>query len=204
MSQRDALKGFFAEAQRLTERAANLKTEMAALRDAATKNGFDWSQIKALASAVTADEEAGDGKRLEKLLSKADFAAAYADMLGLRQNERKVETRSSESSGSDKAANHRPNRQGKTAPPTAPMVGADLGNGSGVDPDEQITESAVPPPDTPPRDGGAAAPAATDPRSTGIDGPVLPPPSPGTGPTNSDDPYNCIPPQFDRTRELRA
>ena len=64
--------------------------------------------------------------------------------------------------------------------------------------------SAVPIPDTTPRDGGAAAPAATDPRSTGIDGPVLSPPSPGTGPTNSDDPYNCIPPQFDRTRELRA
>lgn len=95
MATRDDLRGFFFEARRLAERAADLKTETAALRDAATKKGFDWSQIKALAAADAADEEAGDHRRVEKLISKADFACAYADMLGLRQDERKQEIRSS-------------------------------------------------------------------------------------------------------------
>lgn len=104
MSRCDDLTGLFAEARRLAGCAISLKAETAATRDAATKNGFDWSQIKALAAAVTADEEAGTSKRLEKLLSRADFAVAYADMLGLRQDERKNEIRSSSSSPSKSVA----------------------------------------------------------------------------------------------------
>ena len=95
MNHPDDLRTIFAGALHLSEQAFELKTEFAIMRQVATDRGFDWSQIKALASASVADAEAGDHKRVEKLVSKADFAAAYADMLGLRQDERKHETRSS-------------------------------------------------------------------------------------------------------------
>lgn len=58
---------------------------MAALRDLATAKGLDWSQIKALVKAQVQDEqdEAGDGKRVKRIIDKAEAASAYADMLGL-------------------------------------------------------------------------------------------------------------------------
>jgi hypothetical protein len=59
--------------------------QIAALREVATAKGLDWSQLKALMKAQIQDEreESGDGKRVRKIVEKAEFASAYADMLGL-------------------------------------------------------------------------------------------------------------------------
>jgi hypothetical protein len=70
----------------------DIAEQIAALRDTATDAGLDWSQIKALLKAQIQDErdENGDGKRVKRLLEKADHATAYADLLGLsNMNEEK-------------------------------------------------------------------------------------------------------------------
>ena len=79
------LKQVFAAARPLVERWLDISEQMAALRDAATAQGLDWSQVKALVKAQVQDErdEAGDGKRVKRIIDKAEAASAYADMLGL-------------------------------------------------------------------------------------------------------------------------
>lgn len=81
-----------AEAARPTIRAAlDLAEEFAALRDAATAMGIDWSQLKSLLKAQ--EQDARDGKeRVHRIVEKADFASAYADMLGLRDEDERTET----------------------------------------------------------------------------------------------------------------
>lgn len=80
-----ALKELFSAARPLVERALDIAEQIAALREVATARGLDWSQVKALLKAQIQDErdDAGDGKRVRRVLEKADFASAYADMLGL-------------------------------------------------------------------------------------------------------------------------
>jgi hypothetical protein len=58
---------------------------IAGLRGVIADNGGDWGSLKALIKAQIQDErdEAGDGKRVKKILDKADYSAAYADMLGM-------------------------------------------------------------------------------------------------------------------------
>jgi len=79
------LKHVVAEARPLIEKQLDLAEMIAGLRDVVTAAGGDWGQLKALIKAQIQDErdEAGDGKRVRKILDKADFASAYADMLGL-------------------------------------------------------------------------------------------------------------------------
>lgn len=78
------LRKIFDEARPLVEQALDLSAQFAAFRELATNNGLDWSQIKALLKAQVQDERAGDGsKRIDRIIEKADFAQAYADMLGL-------------------------------------------------------------------------------------------------------------------------
>ena len=79
------LKKIVAEARPLIEQQLDLTEQVAGLRDVVTAAGGDWSQLKALVKAQIQDErdEAGDGKRVRKILDKADYAASYADMLGL-------------------------------------------------------------------------------------------------------------------------
>lgn len=81
----EALKKIVAEARPLIEQQLDLTEQVAGLRDVVTAAGGDWSQLKALVKAQIQDErdEAGDGKRVRKILDKADYAASYADMLGL-------------------------------------------------------------------------------------------------------------------------
>ena len=44
----------------------------------------DWSQLKALLKAQVQDERDGKGGgRVRRIVEKAEFASAYADMLGL-------------------------------------------------------------------------------------------------------------------------
>lgn len=79
------LKGLFDEARPVMERQLDDAELMAAFREAATQKGIDWSQAKALLKAQLQDERDGKGenRRVRAILDKADFASAYADMLGL-------------------------------------------------------------------------------------------------------------------------
>lgn len=84
------LKQIATGARRLIEQAIDVAEELAAFREAASAKGIDWSQLKALLKAQVLDERDGSDKRVSKLLEKAEFATAYADMLGIgsgRMNE---------------------------------------------------------------------------------------------------------------------
>ena len=83
MSTSESLKKFFAAGRPLVEQAFDIAEEIAALRDAATAQGLDWSAIKALLKAQILDERGDTDKHVKKLVEKAEFACAYADMLGL-------------------------------------------------------------------------------------------------------------------------
>lgn len=72
-------------ARPLIEQWLDIAEQIAALRDMATDRGLDWSQIKALVKAQVQDERAGDTKRVQRIIEKAEFASAYADMLGLSE-----------------------------------------------------------------------------------------------------------------------
>lgn len=84
-----ALKDLFAEARPIIERQLDDAELIAGLREVVTAQGGDWSSLKALLKAQIQDErdEAGEGKRVRKILDKADYSAAYADLLGLKMNE---------------------------------------------------------------------------------------------------------------------
>lgn len=79
------LKSIFAAGRPLVEQSLDIAEQLAALRDAATDKGFDWSQIKALLKAQIQDERDDKG-RVADILEKASYAVAYADMLGLNMN----------------------------------------------------------------------------------------------------------------------
>lgn len=77
------LKQITAEARPIIERQLDDALKLAGLRDVVSAAGGDWSQLKALIKAQIQDEETGDGKRVQKILDKADHAVEYADILGL-------------------------------------------------------------------------------------------------------------------------
>lgn len=79
------LKQIVTEARPLVERQLDLAEQIAGLREVVTSAGGDWSQLKALVKAQIQDErdDASDGKRVQRILDKADYANAYADMLGI-------------------------------------------------------------------------------------------------------------------------
>jgi hypothetical protein len=86
------LKDIFAAARPLIEQWLDVGEQIAALREVATAKGLDWSQLKALLKAQIQDErdDTGEGKRVRRIVEKAEFASAYADMLGLaNMNEKK-------------------------------------------------------------------------------------------------------------------
>lgn len=85
------LKDITAEARPIIERQLHDAKLIAGLRDVVAANGGDWGALKALIKAHIEDEndEAGDSKRVQKILDKADSSTAYADMLGLaKMNEK--------------------------------------------------------------------------------------------------------------------
>lgn len=84
MSATSDLKAVFTETVPLVERWIDLRDEFAALRDAATAKGLDWGQIKALAKAHVEDAEAGETKRVARIIEKAEYASSYAEMLRLQ------------------------------------------------------------------------------------------------------------------------
>lgn len=93
------LKTICAAARPFIEQQLDLAEQVAAIRDAATAKGFDWSQIKALLKAQIQDErdDAGDNKRVQKIIDRAEHASAYAGMLGLNMNEKNFSPQSAES-----------------------------------------------------------------------------------------------------------
>lgn len=79
------LKNIMAQARPIIERQMDDAKLIAGFRDVVSANGGDWGALKALIKAHVEDEndEAGDGKRVQKIRDKADSTSAYADMLGL-------------------------------------------------------------------------------------------------------------------------
>ena len=79
------LRKIYDAARPLIEESLDLAETIADIRTRATALGFDWSQVKALLKAQVQDErdERGDGRRVARIIDKADNATAYADMLGL-------------------------------------------------------------------------------------------------------------------------
>lgn len=109
MSTTDALRQIFAAGRPLIEQWLDVAEQIAGLREVATAAGLDWSQVKALLKAQIQDErdEDGEGKRVRRIVEKAEFASAYAEMLGLaNMNENNF---SAEPSGiSGQFPNHNP------------------------------------------------------------------------------------------------
>ena len=86
MSTLDALREIWTEARPYVEQQLQIAEVIKGFREAATAKGLEWSSVKALIKAQIQDEQDG-GKRVQKLIEKAEFATAYADMLGLNLNE---------------------------------------------------------------------------------------------------------------------
>ena len=78
------LKEIVSEARPIIERQLDDAERIAGFRDMVSANGGDWSALKALIKAQIQDErdEAGDGKRVRKILDKAEYSTGYAELLG--------------------------------------------------------------------------------------------------------------------------
>jgi hypothetical protein len=78
------LKDIVTKARPIIERQIDDAELIAGFRDIVADAGGDWSALKALIKAQIQDErdETGNGKRVKKILEKAEFATGYADMLG--------------------------------------------------------------------------------------------------------------------------
>jgi hypothetical protein len=79
------LKAIMAEARPIIERQMDDAKLISGFQKVVSAAGGDWGALKALIKAHVEDEadEAGDRKRIKKIVDKADDTAAYADMLGL-------------------------------------------------------------------------------------------------------------------------
>ena len=78
----DNLRKICSAARPAIEAALDAAEELSEIREAASEQGLDWSQVKALLKAHIQDERDGGG-RFHKLLTKADNAATYAAMIDL-------------------------------------------------------------------------------------------------------------------------
>ena len=82
MTVADNLRKISAVAIPALEAMVDAADELKEVRKVASEQGIDWSQAKALLLARVRDDRDG-GQRVEKLISKADNAAAYAAMLSM-------------------------------------------------------------------------------------------------------------------------
>lgn len=82
MSIAKALKEIVAAGRPLIEQSMYTAGLIAALRDAATEKGIDWSAVKALLKAQIQDEN-DNGERVKKIVDRATNSSAYADLLGI-------------------------------------------------------------------------------------------------------------------------
>ena len=101
------LKDILTEAKPVIERQMNDAKIVAGFRDVVASNGGDWGALKALIKAHVEDDndETGEGKRVQKILDKADSTSAYADMLGLANMNEKNYFAETAADRSDNGAN---------------------------------------------------------------------------------------------------
>lgn len=76
------LKQIAKEARPVVVDGLKIAKQLASFGKLCRDKGIDWAQLKALLKAEHKDGEDG-GDRVEKIIEKADFATAYADMLGI-------------------------------------------------------------------------------------------------------------------------
>ncbi len=79
-----------ADARPYVEQALDLAEVFTGFRKLASENGLDWGVIKQLIKAELQDEKEGGDEKVSRIIEKADFASAYADMLGLRGGDEKM------------------------------------------------------------------------------------------------------------------
>lgn len=84
------LKQIRADARPYVEQALDLAEVFTGFRKLASENGLDWGVIKQLIKAELQDEKEGGDEKVSRIIEKADFASAYADMLGLRGGDEKM------------------------------------------------------------------------------------------------------------------
>lgn len=75
------------EARPIVARQLDDAEQIAALRKLVADKGGDWSALKGLVKAQEQDHREGGDRHVQKILEKADYASAYADMLGLNLND---------------------------------------------------------------------------------------------------------------------
>jgi hypothetical protein len=89
MTVADNLRKICACARQPIEAMLDAAEELKEIREAASAQGLDWSQVKALLKAQIQDER-DDGERVKKLVTKADSASLYAAMLGIVAEKQKT------------------------------------------------------------------------------------------------------------------
>ena len=109
------LKQIRADARPYVEQALDLAETFTGFRKLATENGLDWGVIKALIKAELQDEKEGGDAKVSRIIEKADFASAYADMLGLGSN---MNENNFSADASEAAGERGSRRQSSVAPPT--------------------------------------------------------------------------------------
>jgi hypothetical protein len=91
MTVAENLRKICAAARPAIEAALDAAEELSEIREAASEQGLDWSQVKALLKAQIQDERDG-GERVKKLAAKADNALTYAAMISLNNVAEKQKT----------------------------------------------------------------------------------------------------------------
>ena len=144
----EALKEVFTAGRPLVKQWLETAEQIAALREVATAHGLDWSQVKALLKATVQDEldDSGEGKRVRRIVDRAESASAYADMLGLaNMNENNFSAQSQPSVASqavERSAGDGPSQQ---TPPAAPIQeqAPEIGSRGAGEPLTDETEDGV-------------------------------------------------------------
>lgn len=119
------VKNLAAETRRIVETELDNAELYAGLSRAARDKGIDWTQLKKLVKAQAQDARDGTDKRTKAIIAKAEYAAAYADIMnGNVQDEPIREIRSS--SVSIAAGTPEPAQKGADAIPpiSSPRFGA--------------------------------------------------------------------------------
>ena len=114
MTVADNLRKICARARQPIEAMLDAAEELQEIREAASAQGLDWSQVKALLKAPIQDERDG-GDRVKKLVAKAANASTYAAMLGIVAENQKTPPQSSEASAGPQAEAVPPTRGGETS-----------------------------------------------------------------------------------------
>jgi hypothetical protein len=151
MTVAENLRKICAAARPAIEAALDAAEELSEIREAASEQGLDWSQVKALLKAQIQDERDG-GERVKKLVAKADNAATYAAMLS-NNVAQKQESPTQPKPATDAASSH------SAAAPTQVSLASGGGNLGGCN--AALSDEAAPPGGVGVGIGGAAMTATS-------------------------------------------